>query len=400
MRIVVVEPDGSGGMIHYAFQMCTALADAGADVTLVTSHHYELADKEATFRVAPIMRLWAATEPTSGHHGPVRLLVWLGHKVRRATRAVRYAREWARATRFILRERPDIAQFAIIRFPFLAWFLRRIHRAGITLTQICHEFEPREARGPFRALHRSLSRAAYGYFSVIFLHGEHNRTRFLGLYPAQPTRTVVIPHGNENLFLQAKDPGGNLRNHYGIPAGRPVALFFGGLRPSKGLDDLIDAFALASHDVDAHLVVAGPPAGVDPAHLEHRAEKRAIGARCTIDPRYLPIAEVGPLIRTADVVVLPYRSATASGVLQVAYAFGRPVIASELGALTEDVVHGETGLLVAPGDVEGLASALVKLLDDPAEAIRMGANAAAAADRYSWPPIARTILRAYAGVSR
>jgi glycosyltransferase involved in cell wall biosynthesis len=87
-------------------------------------------------------------------------------------------------------------------------------------------------------------------------------------------------------------------------------------------------------------------------------------------------------------------------VLQVAYAFGRPVIASELGALTEDVVHGETGLLVAPGDVEGLASALVKLLDDPAEAIRMGANAAAAADRYSWPPIARTILRAYAGVSR
>ncbi|MEX1208054.1 MAG: glycosyltransferase family 4 protein [Acidimicrobiia bacterium] len=400
MRMVVVEPDGSGGMIHYAFQMCSALAEAGADVTLVTSRHYELAGMGAPFRVAPIMRLWPAIEPTARHRGLARLFVWAAHKLRRAERGIRYAREWARATRFILREKPDVAQFAIIRFPFLVWFLRRIVRAGIPISQVCHEFEPRESRSPFRALHRSMTRAAYGYFSVIFLHGEANRARFLELYPAEAARTVVIPHGDESLFLRSDDPGGDLRGRYGIASGKPTALFFGGLRPSKGLDELIDAFALASREIDAHLVVAGPPAGVDPAHLEHRVVRRAISDRVTIDSRYLPFEEVGPLMRTADVVVLPYRSATASGVLQVAYAYGRPVIASELGSLAEDVIHGETGLLVAAGDVPGLASALVKLLGDPAESTRMGACAARAANRYAWPPIARTMLGLYAGVSK
>jgi hypothetical protein len=62
-RIVVVEPDGAGGMIHYAYQMCTALAAGGADVTLITSTSYELAALPHSFRVIPMMRLWP-TIPT------------------------------------------------------------------------------------------------------------------------------------------------------------------------------------------------------------------------------------------------------------------------------------------------------------------------------------------------
>ena len=63
-RIVVVESDGAGGMIHYAYQMCTALAASGADVTLVTSTYYELAELPHTFEVLPMMRLWPITGPS------------------------------------------------------------------------------------------------------------------------------------------------------------------------------------------------------------------------------------------------------------------------------------------------------------------------------------------------
>jgi glycosyltransferase involved in cell wall biosynthesis len=102
---------------------------------------------------------------------------------------------------------------------------------------------------------------------------------------------------------------------------------------------------------------------------------------------------VGPLLRSCTFVVLPYRSATASGVLQVAFAFARPVVATALGALAEDVDHGITGLLVQGGDDDGLARAMASLLDDPARAETMGmAAAAAAATRFGWEPIAAAVI--------
>lgn len=395
-RIVVVEPDGVGGMIHYAYQMCTALAAAGADVTLITAESYELGALPHAFRVVPMMRLW----PTIERHPPrspvAAMTATVGRKMRRVWRGLRYAREWGRVTRRILAERPDVAQFAVIRFPFQAIYLRRLRRAGIKLGQVCHEFEPRESAPARRWLIRALSLGVYRSFDVIFLHARENADRFLGHFPIDPAVIHVIPHGNQAMFLRAADAGGDLRERYHIPAETPVVVFFGGMRPSKGLADLLDAFAMARAEVEGRLVVAGPAVGVDPDDLRHQAARLGVAADVTIDDRYLPIPEVGPLLRTAAVVAIPYRSATASGVLQVAYAFGRPVVATSAGALTTDVVDGETGILVPPSDPPAMARALIKILGDPAEAVAMGTRARKRAmTDYAWEPIAATVLDAY-----
>jgi len=399
MRVFVVETDGAGGMVHYAYQLCTALAQDGAEVTLVTSRHYELGRLPHSFAVQPLLRLWPNIEPSPGPAGPFRLLLRrAGHKVRRGWRALRFAREWWRLTRYLLRERPDVVQFAIIRFPFQEVFLHRLRRAGLYLAQVCHEYEFRESRRPLvRRLSARWARRVYPSFSAVFLHSEADRQRFLGLYPVGPERTHLIPHGNEFLFPRLVDPGGDLRERYGLSAARPVALFFGGLRPSKGLPDLIEAFALASAEVDAHLVIAGYPAyGLEGSALEAQAQEMGIADRVVVDARYLALEEIGPLLRTATVAVLPYRNATASGALQVAYAFGRPVIATTVGGLPDAVEDGVTGLLVPPADPPALARALVKLLSDPDEALRMGAQGRAAAEeRYSWGPIAGAVLDVY-----
>jgi glycosyltransferase involved in cell wall biosynthesis len=399
MRVFVVETDGTGGMVHYAYQLCSALAGAGADVTLVTARRYELAHLPHNFAVERRLRLWPNLEPTPPQVGPVhRALRAAGHKVRRAWRAVRLTVEWARLTRYLLRERPDVVQFAIIRFPYLAVFLNRLRRKGLYLAQVCHEYEFRESRSPLlQSLNARWARLVYPSFSTVFLHSEADRERFLGLYPVDRERTRIIPHGNEFLFPRLVDPGGDLRDRYGLPEGRPVALFFGGLRPSKGIPDLLAAFALARKEVEATLIIAGYPAyGMEGPEIEAEARRLGIADSVLVDARYLALEEIGPLLRTATVAVLPYRSATASGALQTAYAFGRPVIATAVGGLPDAVEEGVTGLLVPPADPPALARALVKLLSDPDEALHMGAmGRAAAEERYSWEPIAAVVLDAY-----
>lgn len=394
LRLSVVEPDGSGGLIHYAYQLSEALAGAGHQVRLITGRHYELSALPHRFTAEPILGLWPAIEPAAATGArPVRIAAEVRRKLRRAWRAVRYAWAWEQLTRLLLRRRPDVVILSVVRFPIQAFWLRRMQRGGLVLAQICHEFERRESRhGPIRLLTRRWDRAAYACFAAIFLHGEANRRRFLELHPVAAQRTHVIPHGDESFFLGLEDPGGDLRGRYGIPSGRPVALFFGGLRPSKGIDDLIDAFAAARREVDASLVVAGQPAGVDPAALERRVRRHDLAGDVVIDAGYLPLGDVGPLLRTATVVVLPYRSATASGVLQTAYAFGRPVIVTDVGGLPDAVEEGGSGLIVPPADPDALARALVKLLSDPAEAESMGRRGRDLARRsYGWAGIALTV---------
>jgi glycosyltransferase involved in cell wall biosynthesis len=242
-----------------------------------------------------------------------------------------------------------------------------------------------------------MARSVFGAFRVMFFHGDGSLQRFRSLFGEPTAEVQIIPHGNEALIVGMADAGGHLRGRYGIPPERPVALFFGGLRPSKGLPDLVDAFSIVRRETPATLVIAGhPTTGFDPQRLIGQAERLGIAGDVVIDARYLPLEEVGPFIRTGSVVVLPYRSATASGVLQVAYAFGRPVIVTEVGDLPGSVEHGVTGLIVPPGDAEALARAIVKMLVDPEESSAMGASARRAAEtRFAWGPIATRILGAY-----
>jgi len=389
MRIFVVEQDGGGGLVHYAYQLCGALSRAGAEVTLVTGQHYELEHLPHSFTVEPRIRLWNPVGSSLPDSRLASIMVRTFRRFRRGFRGIRYAYEWHRLTRYLLGERPDVVQFSTIRFPFQALALRRLRRAGITLTQICHEFESRDHGGMTRAVTLRRSPAAFNTFDRIYLHGDGNRSRFHSIFDLPDDRTRSIPHGDESLFLE-------LAESLAEPADAiPTALFFGGLRPSKGLDVLIAAWKQVQHEVDAKLMICGEPEGVDPIALREQAELIGVAASVEIDARYQPAERVADLMTRATVVVLPYRSATASGVLQVAYAFGVPVVASAVGTLAEDVKHGETGLLVEPDDSPGLSRALVQLLSDPTEAARMGAEARRAGEGFGWDPIAESIVTDY-----
>ncbi|HLO14933.1 MAG TPA: glycosyltransferase family 4 protein [Anaerolineales bacterium] len=406
LRLVLVEPNGSGGLIHYSYQLCTALADEGVDVTLITGKEYELAHLPHNFRVNNLLDLWSLFDPRVIQNIDATAWQRRWHKVRwtlrRGQRAVRLILAWINLTRYLSELKPDIVQFSKINFPFEAIFLAQMRRNGLTLTQICHEFELRENHdGPLSSLILQAYADIYKNFSAMFFHARENCEKFLSLFPfVQKERTFVIPHGNSSWLLkyfpQTRDWDA-IRARYGIKPGQPVILFFGLLAPSKGIDDLIEAFALVRQNCDAKLLIAGyPTKHINMDELKEKIALLNLTEHVVLDPRYIPLEEVGALMSLATVAVYPYRSSTQSGALQVAYTFGRPVIATTVGGLPEAVEHGRSGFLVPACSPAELANNILKLVTNPELAKVMGEYARHLSEtRFSWRSVARQIIRVY-----
>jgi glycosyltransferase involved in cell wall biosynthesis len=401
-----VEPNGSGGLIHYTYQLCSALADEGLDVTLITGKEYELAGLPHNFQVNNLLDLWSLFDPQASQNVHANAWQRRWHKVRwtarRGQRAIRLLSAWISLTRTVSQLKPDIVQFSKIHFPFEAIFLAQMRRGGLTLTQICHEFELREnQRGLFSSLSVRAYADIYRNFSAIFFHAGENCEKFLSLYPfVQNQSTHIIPHGNSGWLLEyfpQTHDWDALRQRYGLKPGQPVVLFFGLLAPSKGIQDLVEAFALVRRSSEAKLLIAGyPTKHFDLEELRGKIAAFGLAEHVILDTRYIPLEEVGALMGIATLAVYPYRSSTQSGALQVAYTFGRPVVATNVGGLPEAVEHGRSGFLVPANSPSELAEAILKLVTNPELARIMGEYARHLSEtRFSWHSVARQIVQVY-----
>lgn len=179
-----------------------------------------------------------------------------------------------------------------------------------------------------------------------------------------------------------------------------MVLFFGLLAPSKGIQDLIEAFALVRQSSDAKLLIAGyPTKHFNMVELKQKIADLDLMEHVILDSRYIPLEEIGALMGLATVAVYPYHSSTQSGALQVAYTFGRPVVATIVGGLPEAVEHGRSGFLVPPESPSALAQGILKLVNNRELTKVMGEYARHLSDtRFSWRSVARQIIQVYDGL--
>jgi len=190
----------------------------------------------------------------------------------------------------------------------------------------------------------------------------------------------------------AMPPRDEAKRRLGVE-GRDVALFFGHVRPFKGLDLAMRAWAqLASDPV---LFVAGELWWQSPAALGRMAKELGIGLRTgasvRFEFRFIPDAEIATYFAAADVVLAPYRIEAQSGVALTAFHFGRPVIASDAGGLPE-IVDGNNGIVFPSEDAGALARAVDEFFTSRDRAA-MERAALASAARYSWQEYGRLFAR-------
>jgi len=228
----------------------------------------------------------------------------------------------------------------------------------------------------------------FGSMDAVIAHTRNGARRLEELIGLPPDRIRVIPHGAFDYLtrLPAESP---------LPieldgAKDPVILFFGLMRPYKGIDTLLDAFA----EVDgAELWIVGNPRMDLTALIE---KSRHLPGKVRWLPRFIEDSEIPAIMRAADVLTLPYRDIEQSGVLYTGLAFGKAMVLSDVGGFGEVAREHEAAALVRPDDPGELAAVLNGLVSDPDARQELERRAeAAAAGPYSWSDIARSTMRLY-----
>jgi glycosyltransferase involved in cell wall biosynthesis len=356
VRVHVLDP--SAYTPPYDHALCAALAAAGAEVELYTSRF-----------------AYAALPPPQGYAR--REFFYRRGAACRAARA-RRALKLAQHVPDMLRYRRAARGADIVHFQWLPvqYLDGALLPRGRPLVLTAHDVLPHEAR----AGQRDAQRRAYARFDAVIVHTEHGRARLVQELGVAASRVHVLPHGAFAHLTEGERVAPRLASEV------PVVLCFGLLRPYKGLELLLEAW----RGIDgAQLWIVGMP------RMQISALQAAAPAGVRFDARFIPDTELRGYFERADLVVLPYRDAEASGVLATALAFAKPLLVSDAGGFAELAAGGAVRAFPA-GDERALHAALAELLADPAERAALAARAGSTArERYGWEQIAARTLAVY-----
>ena len=292
---------------------------------------------------------------------------------------------WIRLGRRLRRERPD---FILLKYwtPFMApcfGTIARIARQNGHTKVLCQidNVQPHEHHIVDRPFNRYFLRSVDG-----FIYMSEQVHRELRDYTAVPA--LFSPHPMFENFGSGVERTEACR-HLGLEPDKRYLLFFGLIRDYKGLDILLDAWAKITND-NLRLLIAGE-FYTDPAKYMPAIE--GLGERVVLRNAFVADEDVKYWFSAADAVVLPYKTATQSGVTQVAYNFGVPPIVTDVGGLAEIVPDGKVGFVVNP-DAESVAEAIEKLYkDDTLERFR--SNMQEERKRFSWDEMCDRITELY-----
>lgn len=230
--------------------------------------------------------------------------------------------------------------------PFFApayGYIAKKLKKRMTVLFVCHNVLPHESF-PFGRLLTGMALKNGRYFVI---HSKEDEQNLCSLLPdAVYQRTV---HPTYRAFRQQNMNVAEARKCLKIGSEKQVILFFGFVRKYKGLKYILEAMPAVHRQLpDCELLIAGDFFNHDKEEYLAFIKKLGIGSCIRIFDGYIPDGEVEKFFAASDLVVLPYESATQSGIVQIAFGFEVPVIVTDVGGLPEVVEDGKTGYVVAP----------------------------------------------------
>ena len=310
------------------------------------------------------------------------------HVLYRTRSPLSIARQAWALVRAVRRFAPDVIHVQEDSKDVLALALPLLPRRPLVLTM----HDPRPHAGADTAAYKRSRHAMYfaqlrRRADAMVVHGQRLVDEARQAVDGRPIPITVAPHG----------PLGHRGSGAPAVAAEPGrCLFFGRIQAYKGLDLFVAAIERLA---DAGVPVRGVVAGRGPA-LEPLRVKLSTDDRFELIDTFLTPQQAVQQFQRAQVVLMPYREATQSGVAAFAMGVGRPVVAFDVGALRESVIHGETGLLAPAGDLQAFVGAAEQVLTNGALARELGAGALALGrGAFSWDAIAHIHLGLYRELS-
>ncbi len=283
-----------------------------------------------------------------------------------------------RTGRWLRKQKPDMV---LIQWwhPYFAPCYLILGRAmgKQNLVYLCHNVLPHESF-PFS---KALTKMVLKRGKHFIVHAKQEKKILEELVKDADVR--VNPHPTYDAFQMSGIKGGEARQRLGLRQEQKVLLFFGFVREYKGLKHLLRAMpAIRDALQDVTLLIAGD-FGEDKEDYLHLITELGIGDLVRVKEGYIPDQEVEVYFSAADLVVLPYESATQSGIAQIAFGFEKPVVVTNTGGLPDVVEDSVTGYVVEPCKPDALAAAVIDFYEKN-RALEMTENIRNHAEYFSW----------------
>jgi D-inositol-3-phosphate glycosyltransferase len=371
---------------HYVENLCSALALLNVDVELICSpplfeqvgNSHSFLTQELFFRSV----------------GGTRRKFYQRHaRLRQGLRALNYPLGLWRTWQVLKARSPGVVHVQWALLPGLdAVLLRKLRSRGWRVVYTAHDLISDLAHPGRRRQWRQICRQT----DAIVVHTSHLadvlRNHGREVFP----KVHTIPEGTSTFPLSADVDRARARQTLGLDSSGPLLLFFGMIKPYKGLQYLLRAWPRVLLEFpQAKLLIAGEPI-VPFSPFDHLIDSLNIRHSVVLKLGYVPRSEAQYFFCAADAVVLPYVQISTSGLVPLAYRYARPVIATSIGGLPEIVREGQTGFLVPPCSEQALAEAICRGLRDPSMLAAMGARGREWFEtEHSWSAVARQTFELY-----
>ncbi|HLY40588.1 MAG TPA: glycosyltransferase family 4 protein [Terracidiphilus sp.] len=334
---------------HYAFGLAMALVAEGVSVEVVGSDEIDSPELHNTSNLRFLNFL-------SGQRNKANFAKKLSRTLAYYWRLSWYvAHTKSRVLHILWNNKFELCDRTLLMFYYRA--------LGKKIALTAHNVNQAARDGNDSILNRVTLGIQYRLCDHIFVHTQKMKKELCDDFRVTQDAVTVIPYPMNNALPETQLTPAEAKRRLGLKDDEKAVLFFGRIRPYKGIEHLLAAFKLLATVPGGNyrLIIAGEPKKGSEEYLheiEQFVAREFDAAQVILKIQFIPDSEMEQYFKAGDVLILPYKEIFQSGVLFLAYGFGLPVIATDVGSFRDDIVEGYTGFLCKPGDPKDMARAI------------------------------------------